>query len=101
MSEQQTVQKQKKKKKKRLVTVQSAPRILEPEAPTILMGPFGLWRFPIINWLLSISGTLRARAPATTGLPRQIFPKTASRRIEYIRDAQGRIIEKYEEVEIG
>lgn len=92
MSEQKT--EQKRDKKKRLIIRQSKVPITQ--APRILSGPFGLWQFPIINWLLSISGTFRARQP----IPTQLLPKTASRRVEYIRDAQGRIIEKYEEVEI-
>lgn len=60
---------------------------------TSIRGPLGIWNFPFLNMLLQFLYAVRTRqAP---------YPaRTASRRVEYIRDPNtGRIIEKYEEIE--
>lgn len=65
------------------------------EAP-LIVGPLGLWPWPILNVLVRFVYALRrAQTPAT---PTEYFPRTASRRVEYVRDQEGRIIERYEEI---
>jgi len=69
----------------------------EPEVPFI-RGVLGIWPWPILNVLLQFLYALRAAVsqPYRFGY----FPRTATRRTEYIRDKEGRIIERYEEVQI-
>jgi len=61
-------------------------------------GPLGIWPWPIVNLLLALIEAIKAKSYVP---PTQVFPRTASRRVEYIRDKEGRIIEKYEEIELA
>jgi hypothetical protein len=69
----------------------------EPQSQTQIVGVFGIWRFPILNLLLQIIMVLRG----STSAVQPLFPTTATRRTEYIRDKEGRIIEKVEEITLG
>jgi len=85
-------------KKKRILI--SPGRFILPSRPETeqrrFVGPLGIWPWPIVNLLLTIIENMSVRRYT----PSYYFPRTATRRIEYIRDSQGRIIEKYEEVTI-
>lgn len=61
------------------------------------VGPLGIWPWPLVNILLAIAESIRARS---VGSAAQVFPRVATRRTEYVRDAQGRIIEKLEEISV-
>ncbi len=77
-------------------------RILLPAYPTAersettIQGPILGWPFPILNALLQLIYATRERAPSQQAY----FPKIVTRRVEYVRDFSGRIIERYEEIEI-
>jgi hypothetical protein len=58
-----------------------------------IKGPLGLWPFPFINALLQFIYALRYQE-------REYLPGLVTRRTEYIRNAEGRIIERYEEITI-
>jgi hypothetical protein len=86
------------RKRKRLIQVEQEekPQLVYAEERAIV-GPLGIWPYPIINVLLQIIERLRS----LTVRPVQAYlPKTATRRTEYIRDSQGRIIEKLEEISV-
>jgi hypothetical protein len=63
-----------------------------------IVGPLGIWPWPILNVLLQL--IIRLRAIRETATPIELLPKTVTRRTEYIRDREGRIIEKVEEVSL-
>ena len=63
------------------------------------IGPLGIWPWPLVNLILAIVEAIRIRSRMRYPTePVQVFPRVASRRTEYIRDKEGRIIEKYEEI---
>jgi len=70
-------------------------------ARPLIVGPFG-WPYPILNVILQILERLQLMALniRQAGPYFTYFPRTATRRTEYIRDKEGRIIEKIEEVSI-
>jgi hypothetical protein len=84
-------------KRKRLIKSGEKPSIVyRQNEQRWIVGPLGIWPYPIINVFLQIILIFRGQ----TSEPKTIFPRTASRRIEYVRDHEGRIIEKYEEIEV-
>jgi len=83
--------------------VQSQLSRYETQPQTQFQGlGLGLWPWPIVNLLLALVERVRARvcAPSPAPTPARMLPRTASRRTEYVRNREGRIIEKYEEVDI-
>ena len=68
------------------------------DATILFQGPLGLWPWPFVNLVLAVVTNLGGGRQVST---QQLFPPTATRRIEYIRDNTGRIIEKLEEVSFG
>jgi hypothetical protein len=70
------------------------------ERPIFVRGPLGIWPYPLINVLLQVVLVLRGLSTWQPGpVVQQVpFQRTASRRTEYIRDREGRIVEKYEEI---
>lgn len=79
-------------RKKRILLLSPYPKTERSE--TIIQGPILGWPFPILNALLQLIAT-RERAPSQQAY----FPKIVTRRVEYVRDSSGRIIERYEEIE--
>jgi hypothetical protein len=64
-----------------------------------ITGPLGIWPCPILNILIQLIERLRGLR-STSQPPQAYLPKVATRRTEYIRDSQGRIIEKLEEISV-
>jgi len=86
------------RKKKRLFPFQIQPLPEYESSREWFRGPLGIWPWPIVNLLLALIEAIKAKSYVP---PTQVFPRTASRRVEYIRDREGRIIEKYEEIELA
>jgi len=91
MSQEQELEFRKRSKRILLPTYLKAER-----SETIIQGPLFGWPFPLLNAILQLIYATRERAP-----PQAYFPRTATRRVEYIRDSLGRIVEKYEEIEVA
>lgn len=71
------------------------------EAPERVTGPLGIWPFPLLEFIQTVRVRKRRAIIRTPVPPQAYLPKVASRRVEYIRDPKtGRIIEKYEEIEV-
>ena len=83
--------------RRRFVLLQPYPGEVEREEAHIIRGPLGIWNFPFLNALLQFLYAVRVQGP---GQPQAYFPRTATRRVEYVRDREGRIIERLEEVEL-
>ena len=81
-------------KRERRILLPSEPERIGAGGRSYFKGPLGLWPWPLFNVLLAMVETIRGRTY------RGAFPKVATRRTEYIRNAEGRIIERYEEMEI-
>lgn len=69
------------------------------DAVLLFQGPLGLWPWPFVNLVLAVVNKLGGGSRKQD--TRSLFPETATRRIEYIRDGTGRIIEKLEEITLG
>ncbi len=69
------------------------------DSQILFQGPLGLWPWPFVNLVLAVVNKLSGGGGRQD--MRSLFPETATRRIEYIRDGTGRIIEKLEEITLG
>lgn len=83
------------RKRKRLILPPYPEQVKGTEA-TLVRGPLGIWNFPFLNALLQFLYSIRRAAPT----PQAYFPRIATRRVEYVRNREGRIIERLEEVEL-
>lgn len=80
------------RRKKPVLDMFRPPAQSYPQSYPLIRGPFG-WPYPVLNAFLQFIMML-SYSPRSSS----IFPNVASRRREYVRDSQGRIIEVYEEV---
>ena len=88
------------KKRKRLLYPQPEYEPY-PDRGLYFTGPLGIWPWPIVNLILAIAEAIRSRSRTRyPSEPTQLFPRVATRRTEYVRDASGRIIERYEEISL-
>ena len=82
--------------RKRRILLPAYPETAE-RAEVSIRGPLGIWNFPFLNGLLQFLYAIRTRAAPA---PQAYLPRMATRRVEYVRDREGRIIERFEEVEL-
>jgi len=78
---------------------QALQRSRNVDAALLFQGRLGLWPWPLVNLVLAVVNKLGGGGRRQD--MRSLFPETATRRIEYIRDNTGRIIEKLEEITLG